>query len=328
MPNIIDTLDFGDGVEREVIGSPGFIGTLEQWNALSPEEQSQYTVKYITNDFNGVPIDSELSSTSTNPVQNKKLTAELNKKADSDSLGTASTKDVPASGDASSTEVVMGNDTRLTDSRPASDVSAWAKASTKPTYTASEVGAIATTEKGANNGVAELDSAGKVLSSQLPSYVDDVIEYPSLADFPLSGESGKIYVAVDTNTTYRWSGSEYVAIGSSLALGETSSTAYRGDRGKIAYDDSQANKAAIAAINTTLAGIIIPTIISATLSAGSTTVEFNVPTSGNNLIEFYISDGSSYTELDTSVTGKATLTYGASASARTVVCKIQEVPNE
>ena len=55
-------------------------------------------------------------------------------------LGTASAKDIPSSGNASTSQVVMGNDTRLSDSRPASDVSSWAKASTKPTYTASEVG--------------------------------------------------------------------------------------------------------------------------------------------------------------------------------------------
>ena len=154
-------------------------------------------------------------------------------------LGSAASKDVPTSGNASTTEVVMGNDTRLSDSRNAADVYSWAKAETKPSYTANEVGAIASTEKGANSGVAELDSAGKVPSSQLPSYVDDVIEYDSLSDFPLAGESGKIYIAKDTNITYRWSGTAYVAIGSDLALGETSSTAYRGDRGKIAYDHSQ-----------------------------------------------------------------------------------------
>lgn len=92
---------------------------------------------------------------------------------------------------------------------------------------------------GTANGVAELDANGKVPSSQLPAYVDDVLEYASLSAFPESGETGKIYVAVDTNVTYRWGGSAYVVIGSSLALGETSSTAYRGDRGKIAYDHSQ-----------------------------------------------------------------------------------------
>ena len=105
--------------------------------------------------------------------------------------------------------------------------------------TASEVGAIATTAKGAANGVAELDSTGKVPSSQLPSFVDDVLEYDKQSSFPTTGEAGKIYIAQDTNKTYRWSGSAYVEISASLALGETSSTAYRGDKGKTAYDHSQ-----------------------------------------------------------------------------------------
>lgn len=81
---------------------------------------------------------------------------------------------------------------------------------------------------------------GKIPTSQLPAYVDDVLEYANLAAFPATGETGKIYVALDTNLTYRWSGTAYVEISKSLALGETSSTAYRGDRGKIAYDHSQA----------------------------------------------------------------------------------------
>ena len=90
--------------------------------------------------------------------------------------------------------------------------------------------------KGADNGLAELDGNGTVPAAQLPSYVDDVVEYANLAAFPGTGESGKIYVALDTLLTYRWSGSAYVEISQSLALGETSTTAYRGDRGKIAYD--------------------------------------------------------------------------------------------
>lgn len=105
--------------------------------------------------------------------------------------------------------------------------------------TASGVGAIPSTDKGANGGVAELDSNGKVPSSQLPSYVDDVLSYASQSAFPATGETGKIYIAEDTNKTYRWSGSAYAEISASLALGETSSTAYRGDRGKVAYDHSQ-----------------------------------------------------------------------------------------
>ena len=92
---------------------------------------------------------------------------------------------------------------------------------------------------GQPNGVAGLDENGQVPSTQLPSYVDDVLEFANLVSFPATGESGKIYIAIDTNLTYRWGGSSYVVMSSSLALGETSSTAYRGDRGKIAYDHSQ-----------------------------------------------------------------------------------------
>lgn len=85
--------------------------------------------------------------------------------------------------------------------------------------------------KGAKNGVASLDASGKVLSSQLPSYVDDVLEYSAKSNFPSKGETGKIYVDTSSNLTYRWSGSAYVEISPSLALGETSSTAYAGDKG-------------------------------------------------------------------------------------------------
>ena len=81
--------------------------------------------------------------------------------------------------------------------------------------------------------------SGTISSSNLPSYVDDVLEYTAKANFPKEGEKGKIYVDVTTNLTYRWSGTAYVEISPSLALGTTSATAYRGDYGKIAYDHSQ-----------------------------------------------------------------------------------------
>ena len=79
---------------------------------------------------------------------------------------------------------------------------------------------------------ADLDESGHVPSSQLPSYVDDVLEFPTKDDFPDEGEDGKIYVDKDTNLTYRWSGTDYIEISPSLALGETSSTAFPGNRGK------------------------------------------------------------------------------------------------
>ena len=94
--------------------------------------------------------------------------------------------------------------------------------------------------KGVANGYAGLDASGKVVASQLPSFVDDVLEYTAKANFPATGESGKIYVDLTTNIVYRWSGSAYVEISSSLALGTTSSTAYRGDYGNVAYTHSQA----------------------------------------------------------------------------------------
>ena len=66
--------------------------------------------------------------------------------------------------------------------------------------------------KNQNNGYAGLDSAGKVPTAQLPSYVDDVEEYANFAAFPGTGETGKIYIAIDTGDVYRWSGSAYVQI--------------------------------------------------------------------------------------------------------------------
>lgn len=96
--------------------------------------------------------------------------------------------------------------------------------------------------KGAASGLAELDASGKVPASQLPSYVDDVLEFDSILDFPAEGESGKIYVAKDTNLSYRWTGTTYIKVASDLSLGETSSTAYRGDRGAAAYAHAVTNK--------------------------------------------------------------------------------------
>ena len=69
-----------------------------------------------------------------------------------------------------------------------------------------------TSNKNQNNGYAGLDSAGKVATAQLPSYVDDVEEYANFASFPGTGETGKIYIAIDTGDVYRWSGSAYVQI--------------------------------------------------------------------------------------------------------------------
>lgn len=96
---------------------------------------------------------------------------------------------------------------------------------------------------GANSGIAELDVNGKIPSTQLPSYVDDIIEYTNLTSFPVEGETGLIYVALDTELIYRWLGSTYVEISKSLALGTTETTAFRGDYGNTAYTHSQSTHA-------------------------------------------------------------------------------------
>ena len=164
-------------------------------------------------------------------------------------------------------------------------VPSWAKQPDPPTYTKADVGLgnvdnkssatirseitssnvttalgytpMDSTLKGAVNGVAELDSSGKVPSSQLPSYVDDVVEgyyynnkfwEDSAHTIEITAESDKIYVDVSTDITYRWSGTAYVAIGSSLTLGTTHSTAYYGDLGEIAYNHSQAAHAPVNAV--------------------------------------------------------------------------------
>ena len=84
---------------------------------------------------------------------------------------------------------------------------------------------------GKPNGFATLDENGIVPSSQLPSYVDDVLEYSSYLTLPTEGNTGIIYVTLDNKKTYRWSGSTYVEISKSLGLGETASTAFPGNRG-------------------------------------------------------------------------------------------------
>jgi hypothetical protein len=132
-----------------------------------------------------------------------------------------------------------------------------------PDITTKANAAISQSQKGMNNGVATLDEAGKIPAAQLPGFVDDVLEFSNFAAFPLEGESGKVYVAKNTNKTYRWSGSGYVFIGGDMALGETANTAYAGDKGK-------ANASNIAILQQSLVDL------SATLNTfeGQTTQDF------------------------------------------------------
>ena len=70
-----------------------------------------------------------------------------------------------------------------------------------------------TANKGAANGYVPLNASTKVDSSYLPSYVDDVIEVANYAALPVTGESGKIYITIDTSLLYRWGGTVYVQVG-------------------------------------------------------------------------------------------------------------------
>ena len=101
--------------------------------------------------------------------------------------------------------------------------------------------------KGAASGYAPLDATSKISSTYLPSYVDDVLEYANLAALPVTGTAGLIYVTVDTNKTYRWSGSAYVEIsaspGSTDAVTEGTNNKY--------YTDTRARAALSATQNLT-----------------------------------------------------------------------------
>ena len=140
---------------------------------------------------------------------------------------------------------------------------------------------------GVANGVAGLDSNGLIPSSQLPSYVDDVLEYNSLSDFPETGVTGKIYVALDTNKTYRWGGSTYTEISESLSLGTTSSTAYRGDWG-----NEVKTKVGSAALTTTAQDV--SGAVNELNSALSDKANVSLLTSGNDHFQFGVDSNGNY----------------------------------
>lgn len=273
-----------------------------------------------------IPIDDHLDDTSINPVQNKvialtidqmqgsilekiqkKLAATADDFAiftnDGDIADSGISKDVVPLSASASNKLLVASDLspyqeKLTDGNGVV-IDASNNIGLDISYlTASRVGYIPATEKGAHSGVAELDATGKVPSSQLPSYIDDVIDgyyydathfyaqkvvdayyntgdnqfYEDSAfttlitpvtgyiykDVPtgdtyewdgtayvtktpdrIEGQSGVIYISIDSDIQYRWTGTAFAALGGALQLGETSTTAYRGDRGKTAYDHSQ-----------------------------------------------------------------------------------------
>ncbi|MEG4315346.1 hypothetical protein U8L64_10085 [Pseudomonas sp. FIP_A4] len=127
-------------------------------------------------------------------------------------------------------------------------------------------GKINTTERGVSGGIPTLDQFARIPASQLPSYVDDVLEYPTRQDFPATGEGGKIYIAINQGTAanptvwWRWTGTTYVDIppspGTTDALVEGSTNLYFSEhrvRNTVLTGLSLASSAAVVATDTVLA---------------------------------------------------------------------------
>lgn len=196
---------------------------------------------------NHVTVDAELSTTSTNPVQNKVIKSALDGKSNTghthdDRYYTETEINTKLNGKSNTGHKhVKADITDFPTSMPASDVSAWAKAASKPSYSIGEISG--------NLPVARL--SGVIDAAHLPSYVDDVIEgYLNGGKFyttksssgaysgEIKAEAGKIYVDLSNNKTYRWSGSAYVIISETIALGTTHSSAGYGDESRAAYNHS------------------------------------------------------------------------------------------
>lgn len=93
---------------------------------------------------------------------------------------------------------------------------------------------------------------GMVPAEQLPSYVDDVLEFDSVNHFPIEGKKGIIYVDTSTDKTYRWSGSTYIEIGGTTPIGEEPGTAYPGEKGKANADNIEEIKLSISNLSASI----------------------------------------------------------------------------
>lgn len=205
---------------------PKMVVTVEDENALYMLTGDDPTVidnwtKLVTGDDATVTVENTLTSSSTTNA----LSAAMGKKLNDEKVAKTTTingHDLSDNVTITSTDIINENDS----SRKQTVTAALKSLSDNFSYY------VPISQIGQASGVAGLDSTGRVPSAQLPSYVDDVLEYDNRSSFPGVGQSGIIYIAKDTNLTYRWSGSTYVEISPSLALGETSSTAYAGNKGK------------------------------------------------------------------------------------------------
>lgn len=212
--------------DLQTTAANGITKTSSRTYAVQKNSNNQLVVNVPWTDTK-TTVDSALSSTSTNPVQNKVINTALS----------------------STNTIVSSHTTAISTLESYFDNEGSALHAVNDEDGHSIIATYATKDelntfkglKGQPNGLASLDSSGKVPSSQLPSYVDDVIEgYYYNSKFykesshttEIAGESGKIYTDLGNNKTYRWSGTTYTEISASLALGETESTAYPGNKGK------------------------------------------------------------------------------------------------
>lgn len=228
------TLNGSDGSTFNITDSNTVYGNATASAAGLMSAADKTKLDGIAAGSNHVIVDAELSADSTNPVQNKVIKSALDGKSNTghthdDRYYTESEINTKLNAKANSSHThTKSQITDFPTSMPASDVYSWAKAASKPSYTIGEV----------SGNLPASRISGTIAAANLPSYVDDVLEYASFSKFPTKGESGKIYTALDTNKIYRWSGSAYVVISETVALGTTHSSAGYGNESRAAYNHS------------------------------------------------------------------------------------------
>lgn len=228
------TLKGSDGSSVNVTDSNTIYNNATSSSAGLMSAADKSKLDSVATGANKTVVDASFVANSTNPVQSKVVKSALDGKSDTghthdDRYYTESEINTKLNEKANSRHThTKSQITDFPTSMPASDVKAWAKADSKPSYTISEV----------SGNLPASRISGTIAAANLPSYVDDVLEYASFSNFPTEGESGKIYTALDTNKIYRWSGSTYVVISATIALGTTHATAGYGDESRAAYNHS------------------------------------------------------------------------------------------